>query len=87
VGPAARSRIHLARARGPRVRFELEEIPEGTLLTFAHSGIPLSLLVGMSAGWHAHLDWLRAHVGGGEFEFRPRYRELRPLYDDALAGS
>jgi uncharacterized protein YndB with AHSA1/START domain len=67
-----------------RVRFELQETPGGTLLTFDHLGIPVSMLVGMSAGWHAHLDWLRAHVGGGELEFGPRYRELRPLYDDAV---
>jgi hypothetical protein len=39
----------------------------------------------MSAGWHAHLDRLRAHAGGEEFEFWPRYRELHPLYEDALA--
>lgn len=68
-----------------RVRFELEETPEGTVLTFDHSGIPMSMLVGMSAGWHAHLDWLRAHVTRAEFDFGPRYRELRPLYEDATA--
>jgi uncharacterized protein YndB with AHSA1/START domain len=70
-----------------RVRFELEESDGGTLLTFTHSGIPVSVLVGMSAGWHAHLDWLRAHLAGRDFEFGPRYRELRPLYEDALADS
>ena len=69
-----------------RVRFELAETLEGTLLTFAHSGIPVSMLVGMSAGWHAHLDWLRAHVAGEELDFGPRYRELRPLYEDAAAA-
>jgi hypothetical protein len=50
-----------------------------------NAGIPVSVLVGISAGWHAHLDWLDAHAGGEEFEFWPRYRELRPLYEDALA--
>jgi uncharacterized protein YndB with AHSA1/START domain len=66
-----------------RVRFELEQTRHGTLLTFDHSGIPVSMLVGMSAGWHAHLDWLRAHASGEGFDFMPRYRELRPLYEDA----
>jgi uncharacterized protein YndB with AHSA1/START domain len=69
-----------------RVRFELAEAAHGTLLTFDHSGIPTSMLVGMSAGWHAHLDWLRSHVAGNDFDFRPRYRELRPLYEDAAGG-
>ena len=65
-----------------RVRFELEEASHGTLVTFEHSDIPASALVGMSAGWHAHLDWLRALVTGQDFDSGPRYRELLPLYED-----
>jgi uncharacterized protein YndB with AHSA1/START domain len=68
-----------------RVRFELEETRDGTLVTFEHSDIPVSALVGMSAGWHAHFDWLRAQLKGEDFEFRSRYRELGPVYEDIVA--
>jgi uncharacterized protein YndB with AHSA1/START domain len=71
-----------------RVRFELRASGTGTRLVFDQGDIPVSALVGMSAGWHAHLDWLRSHLAGeASFEFGLLYRELRPLYEDALAAA
>jgi Activator of Hsp90 ATPase homolog 1-like protein len=70
------------------VRFELIPSEGGTRLVFEHEGIPVSAAVGMSAGWHTHLDWLRSRLAGeASLDFGPRYRELGALYGDELAAA
>lgn len=48
-----------------RVRFELTEDGEGTLLTFDHL-LPDATNPDFAAGWHWHLDRLAVLVGGGD---------------------
>lgn len=47
------------------VTFELQSVGEKVLLTLTHSGIPdRGTLLGVSAGWHAHLDLMAARLEG-----------------------
>jgi uncharacterized protein YndB with AHSA1/START domain len=68
------------------LRLELEAHGEGTLLVLDHRRLADDDVVDYSAGWHAHLDWLDAHLRQADFEFWPRFHELHPAYAE-LAGS
>lgn len=65
------------------VTFELEPNGEKTLLTLTHTGITSrSGKVGISAGWHAHLDLLRANTAGQPHApFWARYGALQDMYE------
>jgi uncharacterized protein YndB with AHSA1/START domain len=68
------------------VRWELEPAGDGTRLVLEHGALPDRLAPSIGAGWHAHLDWLEAHLSAEPHDFAPRYRELLPLYEDAAAA-
>ena len=56
------------------VSFELEPRGERVLLTVIHRRLPdRGMLLGVSSGWHAHLDVLAARLAGSEPE---------PFWDD-----
>lgn len=60
------------------VAFELEGKDRRTLLTVVHSRVPdRKTLLGVSAGWHAHLDLLAVRVAGAEA--RPFWSEMARL--------
>ena len=65
------------------VSFELE--PQGTqvLLTVIHRRLPdRGMMLGVSSGWHAHLDVLAARLAGNEPEpFWDDVTRLRKEYD------
>ena len=66
------------------VRFELAADGEGTLLVLTHERI--DSLPGFGAGWHAHLDMLDGLLAGREVEWQGRFDELRPRYEEVMAG-
>ena len=68
------------------VRFELRPHERGVLLVLDHRALPPETAAAYGAGWHAHLDMLEARLAGGQAEFMPRYRELRPSYDEQGAA-
>ncbi len=65
------------------VSFELEPRGERVLLTVTHRRLPTrGMMVGVSTGWHAHLDMLVARLNGEETEpFWDRFSRLRAEYD------
>jgi uncharacterized protein len=67
------------------LRLELEPRGDGCLLILDHRLLDREHGVDYGAGWHAHLDMLEAVLGGSEVEFTPRYRELRPAYEEQAA--
>jgi uncharacterized protein YndB with AHSA1/START domain len=70
------------------VSIELAERGDRVLLTLIHSRIPdRSTTLGVSAGWHAHLDILVARVSGTEPEpFWDHWRRLKTEYEQRLPG-
>jgi uncharacterized protein YndB with AHSA1/START domain len=51
------------------VLFELQKSGNRVLLTLTHSKLPSrSMMVGVSGGWHAHLDVLEARLAGTKAE-------------------
>ncbi|RBP14409.1 uncharacterized protein YndB with AHSA1/START domain [Roseiarcus fermentans] len=63
------------------VAFELEGNGQRTLLTVIHSRLPdRKTTLGVSAGWHAHLDLLAVRIAGGEA--RPFWDEMVRLRTD-----
>ncbi|WP_334195380.1 SRPBCC family protein [Pararhodobacter sp.] len=63
------------------VRIELTERNDRVLLTLTHTGITDSMRLSVSAGWHTHLDILRALTEGVEPPSLWRhYTRLRGLY-------
>lgn len=67
------------------VLFELEEHGEDVLLTLTHRRLPASHVPQAGAGWHAHLEYLQAHMQ----QRRPRsfftnYERVLPRYVAAL---
>ncbi|MCB1391086.1 MAG: SRPBCC family protein [Rhodobacteraceae bacterium] len=48
------------------VTFDLVERNGRVLLTLTHTGLDAASRLGIAAGWHAHLDILRARVAGVE---------------------
>lgn len=71
---------------GSEVSFELEPQGGEVLLTVTHSKLPTrSMMLGVSAGWHAHLDVLAARARGTEPPpFWKTWLELKAAYDQRL---
>ena len=65
------------------VTFELEQQGEKTLLTLTHTGITTRAgKVGISTGWHAHLDLLVADIAGTERgSFWANFEALNQIYE------
>ena len=68
------------------VTFELEPQGEEVLLTLIHRRLPSrAMMLGVSTGWHAHLDLMAARVRGEEpGPFWDGWRRLREEYDRRL---
>lgn len=71
------------------VTIELEERGEEVLLTLTHSNLPnQSMTVGVSSGWHAHLDYLVACLNKTRPEpFWENYNRLRAAYEERVTGN
>jgi len=65
------------------VSFELQPRGERVLLTVVHRRLPdRGMMLGVSSGWHAHLDVLAARLAGDEPEpFWDDVTRLRKEYD------
>ncbi|MGZ6018267.1 MAG: SRPBCC family protein [Phenylobacterium sp.] len=74
-------------AGGSDVTFELEPLGDEVRLTVTHRRArDRSQLLGVSAGWHAHLDVLAARLEGCDPQpFWKSWIELRAAYDQRLA--
>jgi uncharacterized protein YndB with AHSA1/START domain len=70
------------------VSFELEPRGGKVLLTLIHRRMPdRGTTLGVSAGWHAHLDVLAARLAGEEPEpFWDRWSRLKAEYDQRIPG-
>ena len=68
------------------VSLELEPRGERVLLTVIHRRLPdRGMMVGVSTGWHAHLDMLVARLTGEEPEpFWDGFIRLRKDYDERI---
>lgn len=68
------------------VSFELKPAGNRVLMTLVHSKLPRrGTMVGVSAGWHAHLDVLIGVMEGQKFgPFWDHWSELRKVYDQAI---
>jgi uncharacterized protein YndB with AHSA1/START domain len=68
------------------VTLELAPRGDGTLLTITHRRLTdRSTLLGVSAGWHIHLDVLEARMQGAEPEaFWDGWRRLRAEYESRI---
>lgn len=68
------------------VTFKLEQKGEKTLLTLTHTGIETrSGRVGISTGWHSHLDLLVSEVSGTERDaFWTKYEALNKIYEERV---
>jgi len=62
------------------VRWVLEPSEGGTRLRFTNSHVTSDILMGFSAGWHAFIDHLGAHLTGTTIE--DRYGDLMKTYED-----
>jgi hypothetical protein len=63
------------------VRFELEPAGERVRLTLTQRALPRHAFESVAAGWHAHLDVLRAVLDGVEGpDAETRYEALRGPY-------
>ena len=73
-------------AGGSEVTFELEPKGPEVKLTVTHRRLPdRGNLLGVSAGWHAHLDILAGVLRGGELPlFWANWTRLRGEYDARL---
>ena len=58
------------------------------LLTVVHRRLPTrGMMVGVSTGWHAHLDMLAARLNDEKSEpFWDRFTRLRAEYDRRIPG-
>jgi uncharacterized protein YndB with AHSA1/START domain len=76
-------RLAFAWGRSGGVSFDLEPRGERVLLTLTHRRLPdRGTTLGVSAGWHAHLDMLVARLTGKEPEpFWDGWSRLRAEYD------
>lgn len=70
-------------ASGSEVIFELQEKGDEVKFTLTHRKMPdRDMLLGVSAGWHAHVDLLIARLGGGQaLPFWENWQRLRTEYD------
>ena len=70
------------------VAFDLEGKDRRTLLTIVHSRVPdRKTMLGVSAGWHAHLDLLGVRIAGGEARpFWDEMARLRKAYEGRLSA-
>jgi len=68
------------------VTFELEPVGDMVRFTVTHRRIPdRSIMLNVSAGWHAHLDVLAARLAGSEPEpFWDSWTSLKQEYDRRL---
>ncbi len=68
------------------VTFELEQRGEEVMLTLTHRRLPnRGMMLGVSSGWHAHLDVLAARARGEKpVPFWDEIRRLRADYDQRL---
>lgn len=68
------------------VTFELEPVGDMVRFTVTHRRIPdRSIMLNVSAGWHAHLDVLEARLAGREPEpFWDHWTELKAEYERRL---
>ena len=68
------------------VSMELEPRGERVLLTVIHRRLPdRGMMVGVSTGWHTHLDMLAARLAGEEPEpFWDGFIRLRKDYDERI---
>ena len=66
---------------------ELEERGEEVLLTLTHFKLPdRATIIGVSSGWHAHLDYLLARLANTQPEpFWDNYNRLREHYEKRVA--
>ena len=63
------------------VIFELEERGESTLLVLTHRRIPTNHVPGAGASWHAHLEYLMAHMARRDAKsFFTNYERVLPIY-------
>jgi uncharacterized protein YndB with AHSA1/START domain len=71
---------------GSEVSFELKPIGDEVLLTLIHRRLPdRSTLIGVSGGWHAHLDLLAARLTGNiALPFWDEMMRLRQDYERRL---
>lgn len=68
------------------VIFELKTVGAKVLLTLTHRNLPSrSMMVGVSTGWHTHLDVLAARVSNEKIEnFWDHWRAYKQLYETRL---
>lgn len=71
---------------GTEVSFELELVGDEVLLTLIHRRLPdRKMVIGVSGGWHAHLDVLKACLTGGTpLPFWDEMMRLRQDYERRL---
>jgi uncharacterized protein YndB with AHSA1/START domain len=63
------------------VRFELTPVGDRVRLTLTHRALPAHAFPSVAAGWHAHLDVLRAVLSGVEGpDAETRYEALKDRY-------
>ena len=68
------------------VRFEVRPHERGAVLALEHVLLDAESAPAYSAGWHAHLDRLAAHLRGDTVDWLARYQELRPSYDEQASA-
>lgn len=68
------------------VTFELEQRPDGVLLTLTHRRVPDDVLAGANAGWHTHLRILAAVLSANQPPpFWRTFSALEAEYEARLA--
>jgi uncharacterized protein YndB with AHSA1/START domain len=67
------------------VRFEIEEVEDGTSLVVDHRGLERAAATGYGVGWQRHLDRLRLALGLGEVRADGEHAALR--YERVYAAS
>ena len=60
----------------------LTEEGERTRLVVEERGLPLAVLYKHGAGWQAHIEDLGRYLAGGESEWKARWTELSPAYEE-----
>lgn len=60
---------------------------DSTRLVIDERGVPVRMLAGYGAGWQAHMEDLLAHLAGRDRgDWRARWLDLSPAYDELAAG-